>query len=503
MMRKKKNRHRNVSITIQTKMLAIFLCTTFIVFVMNTYMYMNINRMIEGFHTVYASNVVLNELQTTLKQLQSNMTEYLQTRSSDSMENYFRYEQDYNNLIQGLNQEILGDENLIMEKNIRNLSENYLTLTAETIEAKRGRDVYTYTSSYEEASKLYEYIDICIYSLNNKCFQINSNNYDVLVGSLKHLETVNITLLCAMAVLTTLLIVMLTKSITRPLKQLCEAANQVAEGNLDIDMPVKVSNDEVGVVTKAFKQMTVRLKSYIEQLKERMEMESALKEKELMMESHLKDAQLKYLQAQINPHFLFNTLNAGAQLAMLEDADRTYRYIQNVADFFRYNVKKGNESVTLREELKLVDSYIYILNVRFAGEIDFHTDIDESLTYVQMPGMILQPIVENSINHGIRDIEWKGRIELSVCREDDMVCVTVRDNGVGMTQEKIDEIMHSRLRETDMAGDSNGVGLDNVIGRLKLFYGREDVIEITSAGENLGTEIAFFIPIDIEDKENV
>lgn len=257
-----------MKITIQVKLIATFLCTTLVVFGMNTYMYMNINRMIESIDTVYASNVTLNQLQTTLKQLQSNMTEYLKTKSSDSMENYFRCEQDYKNQIQKLNREVFNDETLIMEKNIRNLSENYLLLAAQTVEAKRGRDVYTYTTSYEEASKLYEYIDTFIYSLNNQCFQTNSNNYDILVASLKHSETVNVILMCAIAALTTLLIVMLTQNITRPLKQLSEAANRVAEGNLDIPMPVVVSNDEVGVVTKTFQQMLVSLKSYIERLKE-------------------------------------------------------------------------------------------------------------------------------------------------------------------------------------------------------------------------------------------
>lgn len=95
------------------------------------------------------------------------------------------------------------------------------------------------------------------------------------------------------------------------------------------------------------------------------------------MEAHLKDAKLKYLQAQINPHFLFNTLNAGAQLAMMEGADKTYQYVQNVADFFRYNVKRDDEPVTLSNEIELVDNYIYILNVRFSGEIKYRKNIDE------------------------------------------------------------------------------------------------------------------------------
>ena len=213
------------------------------------------------------------------------------------------------------------------------------------------------------------------------------------------------------------------------------------------------------------------------------------------MENHLKDAQLKYLQAQINPHFLFNTLNAGAQLAMMEGADRTYEYVQNVADFFRYNIKKDHDSVTLKEELELVDNYVYILNVRFSGEIHYEKDIDSSLENLEVPSMILQPIVENSVNYGIRGISWKGRIWLSVYREGDCAYITIRDNGIGIDKEKIDKIMQVNLKESDISSGSNGIGLYNVISRLKLFYDRDDVFEISSQGKNGGTLVMIRIPL--------
>ena len=220
-----------------------------------------------------------------------------------------------------------------------------------------------------------------------------------------------------------------------------------------------------------------------------MEQESAMKERELLMENHLKDAQLKYLQAQINPHFLFNTLNAGAQLAMMEGADRTYTYVQNVADFFRYNIK-NKEEVTLEDELIQVKHYIYILNVRFSGDIHFKMDVEDSCKSVLMPGMILQPIVENSVNYGIRNIDWQGTIELSATKEKEYVCLSIRDNGIGMEQEKIDQILSGQLKKDEINGDSNGVGLNNVIQRLRMFYDKEDIIEITSIGKNMGTEVA-------------
>ena len=239
--------------------------------------------------------------------------------------------------------------------------------------------------------------------------------------------------------------------------------------------------------------MVVSIGRYIERIRESMEAERALKERELLMEGHLKDARLKYLQAQINPHFLFNTLNAGAQLAMMESADRTYDYIQKVAQFYRYNMKKSEETVTVAEEVEMVDSYIYILNVRFAGDIHYEKHIDESLLYTEMPGMILQPIVENCVNHGIREMGDRGVILLSLYEKEGRVCISVKDNGVGMSEEIIDKVMSGTYREEDMASGGNGVGMDNVISRMRLFTGNENVMTVQSRGKDMGTEVCLYL----------
>jgi sensor histidine kinase YesM len=213
-----------------------------------------------------------------------------------------------------------------------------------------------------------------------------------------------------------------------------------------------------------------------------------------MMETHLKDAELKYLQAQVNPHFLFNTLNAGAQLAMLENADRTSVFIQNMAAFFRYKLKREDKDTTLADEIGLVDNYVYILNVRFSGEILFDKDVEESCLKAPVPGMILQPIVENAVNYGIRNVDHEKRIRLEVKREEGMIRVRVTDNGVGMSAERIEKVLAGNAGENPIMKDSNGVGLSNVMARMRLFYNAENVMNITSAGEGQGTTVELFIP---------
>lgn len=479
--------------SIQTKLLLAFVFSTALLFGMNTIMYINTNRMLSSLDEVYDENIALNEMSETLDQVQLSMTEYLNTRTTDSMENYYRYYQEYSDMVNELSDTVKDNTLLLTERDIRHVSESYLSLTNLAIDGKRGGNIEKYRIRYEESTKLYKYLQSIIRGLNNERFKVNAESFKTLSNSLRLVEMINIIALFVIGIMNMSIVIMLTDSITRPLRSLAEAAGSVAEGNFDVESVNVISEDEVGVVTTAFNGMVKSIKQYIKRLTDNMETERAMKEKELMMESHLKDAQLKYLQAQINPHFLFNTLNAGAQLAMMEDAERTYTYVQKVAEFFRYNIKKDQDEVTLREEIQLVDTYIYILNVRFAGDIHFSKEIDESLLDVKLPGMILQPIVENSVNYGIRNIDREGHINLKVYRQDDTVCISIKDNGIGISEDVIKKILSGNFHAESNSGDSNGVGLDNVINRLKLYFGEDDIIDIISEGEDKGTETIIYV----------
>lgn len=502
-----KARKKFSNLPIQTKLVMVYCLTTLLILIVNLLMYRNINEMLNRLDQIYMSNVNLNELSDSLEQVQGGLINYLNTKTTDAMDGYYKAYQDYTEQIEELSDRVTGNESQRMERNIKEMSVKYLELTELAIEAKRGRNVEKYRTYSEQADTLYQYITTYISSLNNEQFKSNSDNYSLLSVTLRYVEVVNTVVFVVVAFSNVLLVIMVIGNITKPLKSLSAVANQVAGGNLDVELLEVNSQDEVGVVSNAFNHMIISIRNYIDRLKNSMENERVLKEKELKMETHLKDAQLKYLQAQINPHFLFNTLNAGAQLAMMEGADRTYQYIQNMSSFFRYNIKKDHDTVPLREELELIDNYIYILNVRFSGEIHYAKNVDETLENLTIPAMILQPVVENSVNYGIRDIAWEGRIDLDVYRDvykdEEYAFIRIRDNGIGMGQDKIYKIMESKLRDTDVNGDSNGIGLDNVIGRLKLFYDRDDVFEISSPGYNQGTEVLIRIPLKEKEDSDV
>lgn len=476
-----------------------FAITSLVVLISNVFLFNNINTMLSEIDQVYQSNSNLNELSDALTGVQENLEKYLSDKSSETLEAYYDDEQNLLILTNSLNDVICDDELLMMERNIRNMITEYLIFTNDAISAKRGRNVELYRTEYEEANTRYEIILPYIVELNNSQFLVNNANYEVLMNYMEHFEFLSMMILIGISIGVIVVVFALTQGIIRPLRLLANVANEVAEGNLEVKQIPVESKDEIGIVTNAFNQMIDSIGEYVQQLRENLENENEMKEKELIMQAHLKDAQLKYLQAQINPHFLFNTLNAGAQLAMMEGADKTCTFVENMADFFRYNVKKMNEDSSIEEELQVVDNYLYILNVRFGGEIHYSKEIEEQWMHLRVPSMILQPIVENAVNYGIRGISWEGHICLRVYEAYQYICISIADNGIGIEENLIKELLKGEEREIDLSRNSTGIGLGNVISRLQVYYSMEKVIEIKSEGENLGTEVIIFIPKEIKE----
>lgn len=496
--------------SIKNRLSAVMLITFIVIITINVFIIFRINTSVSRIDAVFSSNVTIGELTEGLDRVQKTVYDYLNTKSTYALENYYRYEQDYRDLLEQLNNQNIGTEPMILEKNIRNMSESFLLQTQQTVQAKRGRNVEKYRESYEKETELYRYINNYIYQLNAMQFRLNSERYKVLLNSLKMLEQFSVVILVVISTIALMLIYWLIHQMVQPLTALSESSIQVAGGNLDVPLLPVVYQDEVGSVTNGFNQMLVSIRQYIIRLRESLEKEASLKSRQLSMEAHLKEAQLNYLQAQINPHFLFNSLNAGMQLAMLEDAEKTTVFLEKMADFFRYNVHKMGEDTTLSEELETVDSYIYILNVRYAGDLTYYKEVEEGFDNIRVPSMILQPIVENAVQHGIRDCMEDGWIRLKLYREDAYLSVIVEDNGAGMTQEQIRKILNKPIDYVDPQGsfldseeprrDSKGIAMENVIHRLQIYYDQDQLLTIESDGAGTGTKVTIRLPL--EGKQN-
>lgn len=486
--------------SIQSKFTLVISAVTVIVLLVNIFLLSNINNITQEIPKLYESNIELNLLSQSLDHVQSALTDYQTIPSSRHLTTYQEGVEELSYYRDRLSENISSRPTSLAEKNLRNMLETYISCLNQAIREEEGND-------YEKAGRLYSYISDLIFRLNNDRFMENGENYTTISIYMKIIEILSSISYLLIAVLGILLVTLMSSTITTPLRHLARAAEEVTHGNFKVRLEKSRSRDEVDVVTDAFRTMISSIQDYIVLLRRNMETEQEMKQKEqemkekaLLMDAQLKDAQLKYLQAQIHPHFLFNTLNAGAQLAMMEGADRAYEYIQQVAAFFRYNIGK-NDDVSLKEEIEMVDTYMYILNVRFAGDIGYEKEIDSRFLDLRLPGMTLQPLVENCVSHGIRNITWDAMISLSVYQAGDKICISIRDNGVGMTPERIEEILSAKEASALSEGESNGIGMFNVRNRLELMYGQTEMMDILSEGPGKGTEIILYIPM--EEPEHV
>lgn len=470
-------------LSIRKKLILTYSITAVIMLMADLFVYRNVYQTVSTLDDVFEGNISLSELSESLDTVQYTMTGFLETKSTDDMDAYYKAYQDYSDQIASLPYEVTGERTVRMERNIRMMSDRYLEVTDAAIEAKRGRNIDKYRLQYENATTLYGYLRVYINSLNNELLNSNSTNYLEMTRSFHTVVVANVLVFVWITLLNILLAIIVVRRITKPLATLAGAAGQVADGNYDVVIPDTNVKDEPGILITAFNRMLDSIRRGV------------------VTEVRLHEAQLRFLQAQINPHFLFNTLNAGAQLAMMEDADRTYEYIQNVADFFRYNIKKQDTPVPLSDEITMVDTYIYIINIRFSGEVGYEKDVDPSLLSVELPAMTLQPVVENAVSHGIRDMAGEGVIRMRVSGEDGCCRIDITDNGAGITPEKLFEIQNGKPSVEEPSGEHGGIGLQNVISRLRLLYKDDRVFEINSEGLGKGTTVTIRIPIPVETQE--
>ncbi len=221
-------------------------------------------------------------------------------------------------------------------------------------------------------------------------------------------------------------------------------------------------------------------------------------EDKIKLEKNLRETQFRFLQAQISPHFLFNTLNLVTRVALNEKAGKTADLIYSLSDLLRRSYKTPQCSCTLGEEFHYIDSYLNIQDIRYSGLLKTETFIEAEVENAVIPVFSLQPFVENAIIHGIEPIDREGFISISATRENGRVLVRINDNGSGMKQETIDKILQGKIEPSRV--QASGMGIKNVRERLDLYFGDGYQMKIKS-GLDQGTEVTIFIPLIFERGE--
>jgi sensor histidine kinase YesM len=210
------------------------------------------------------------------------------------------------------------------------------------------------------------------------------------------------------------------------------------------------------------------------------------------LEKSLKDSEIKALQSQINPHFTFNVLNTIVRLAIIEKAEKTQELTYLFAELLRYVIRNVNNEVTVEDEINQIRRYFGIQSIRFGEKMQFSFDVDESMFHHKLPSMLIQPMVENAMVHGIETREGTGIIFVRGYHTEKDILFEIIDNGIGMSERLIGQVL-SRKNTTMSSVSSTGIGIANTNERLILAYGVDYALQISSRlGE--GTTVTIRIP---------
>lgn len=267
----------------------------------------------------------------------------------------------------------------------------------------------------------------------------------------------------------------ISRSITQPIQQLCDSMERVQEGDFSVSDIVVESQNEIGSLTKSFNVMTHRIQELMEQ---------NIREQEAKRKS-----ELKALQSQINPHFLYNTLDSIIWMAEGKKNEEVVLMTASLARLLRQSISNEDEVVSIGQEVEYARGYLTIQKMRYKDKMEFQIEVDPSILHIPLIKLVLQPVIENAIYHGLKYKESKGLLLVKGFMKNDNAVLQVIDNGVGMDEETLAHIYERHK----VNYQSNGVGVYNVQKRLQLYYGNEYGITYESKkGE--GTTATITIP---------
>ena len=268
---------------------------------------------------------------------------------------------------------------------------------------------------------------------------------------------------------------------SRPVRTLKEAMGRMQKGELDTRVDIH-SHDEIQVLGEGFNEMAAHLQQYIDQV--------------YVAELRQKDAELSALKSTIKPHYLYNTLEVIRMTAISENAPKASGLIDSLSKQLRYLIGNESDQVTLEAELENIREYFYIVKVRYENLYDLEIDVPADCLRLKVLKLILQPTIENAVKHGLRPKKGAGKVRVSALRKAECLCITVMDDGVGMTEQQVQEI--TDVLEQDTLGRQNGekisIGIKNTYDRIVKNYGRDYGFQITSC-ENLGTIVEYTLPV--------
>ena len=456
--------------SIRIRLVAVFIITVFVFSGFFLYSIMIKNNMTTEFENNSESNLRASQLSLEIDKASKAFESYMFTNNMDSYKEFESGKTNINNIMNYISRNVtLDTESGIYFRNLTNMYEYYISLTNQIMTKEKGSlEAYEMINTFKT---LTGFMNIHAQRLMTSYLNHSNENYLVLLQSYKQTENNLYALMLVVGLLTIITGAAIVNKMLISVKTLSESAHSIAGGNLNINDISSSDYKELNTVIQAFNKMKNNIVFYIEEMNKKRELELNLSKERLQSlekDKLLKESQIMALQMQMDPHFLFNTLNMIARTAMFEEANETIELIEATAKILRYNMRSKGELVDILEELDVLKAYIKIQEARFQDHLEFEIIERDCCLNAKIPPMTLQPIVENSIIHGFKDLEGKGKIVVLIEAVEDFLSIKITDNGEGIPDGKINSLFESKNRYTHK-GHTTGLGVSNVKERLELF----------------------------------
>ena len=462
---------------------------------------------IGGFGLILDDNAHCGELQEAFGQEFKAFEKYVRERSDENQKAYrLACERSESCILQlPFDYQRIGQERYARSWNIRNGYEQYRTFREELFSMDMESDAYI-TELYDIYS-MQEYLRDYASTLTQMTMEAGNADYQQKVPVFQRIPIMIAAFAACLLFFMVLFSGIMARTIIRPVQMLANCSRKIAQNDFS-DPDLQVPNrDEMGELVFAFNKMKLATEGYINTLKKNSEMAELLHKEELEridMEKQLNAAQLALLKSQIDPHFLFNTLNVIVMMIDEENPESSAaQMIVELAEILNYSLS-DEEMVTVAQEMDYIKRYIGIMRIRYKNRFRIEYEIPEALMDVKIPKLILQPLIENAIFHGVNEktATDAGLIRVSAKTQPDsaeksevaMIQLTVEDNGKGMSREKIAEIQE---RITQEKVSMRHIGVQNTAKRIALLYAKRGKMEIFSE-EGKGTRIVVEFPVTPE-----
>lgn len=480
---------------IHNKFMGFFIVVLTLMCAVTIIIYKNSQGSVEQYDQILQRFLILNEIAQSTDEINREFREYLLVGSDDNLTDFNDYRHDILESQQQFNAVMSPDYDSSLSKNYYHMLSYFIDRMEQAIETQ-GHNESEHFLYREEAEKVSEWLNGTTLRLINQELE----DYHLLHADTLQQNQTNLSFAVSAAMVLFLISLLFTyfmsKKILSPVRHLALQANELATGNFNV-RDVDVTNDEVGVLSQTFNQMKRNVAQLIEEMKQRAKLERQLKEQEIKnieTDRLLHEMELRSLQNQMNPHFLFNTLNIVSKMAYIEGAEKSSELTVSISKLLRYNLKHLNDDVTIADELEHVQEYIDIQQTRFSERVNVSVQTNTRYLNVPLPLLTIQPLVENAFIHGIDGKEENGKISIHIYDKLENVIIDITDNGPGIDESTLEKIKaQSQTSQSEGAkGHLTGIGLVNVRKRLAILYGEQGRMRILSSES--GTTIRLVLP---------